>query len=243
MKKEKKQNFVLSSSRRVSVRDIMSFLFRPILRTKTLRNDEAGRSGTTRCRVTPCAVRGFTLIELLVVVLIIGILAAIALPKYQKAVAKTQATQALTLLKSLEQAYKAYYMANGQWATSLDDLDIRIPWTGHTPWRDDLTSTHSNADWSVQLQLIPLTEQEMIPVIYIGRLTGPYAGTGFAYFFNDWGSDPTWGAPADTLNCLENRPGVDGVIFTKEPGDFCKKIMGAPKPTQSGMHTSYFIMP
>ena len=66
---------------------------------------------------------GFTLIELLVVVLIIGILAAIALPQYQKAVEKARAAEAVTLLKHFQQAYILHYLEHGKY----DDGGVSIP--------------------------------------------------------------------------------------------------------------------
>lgn len=70
--------------------------------------------------------KAFTLIELLVVVLIIGILAAVALPQYNKAVLRARYTQLRTYSNAIVKAQKAYYMANGTYAEDWDELAVEI---------------------------------------------------------------------------------------------------------------------
>lgn len=71
--------------------------------------------------------KGFTLMELLVVVLIIGVLAAIALPQYQKAVARSRLAGLIALASSIAQAEQRYYMANGKYTSNAENLDISLP--------------------------------------------------------------------------------------------------------------------
>ncbi len=85
--------------------------------------------------------QAFTLIELLVVVLIIGILAAVALPQYQKAVFKSRFTQMQVVLNAYTKAVDVYILANGfpQESTDLYDLlDVSFEGKRYT----NLTATY-----------------------------------------------------------------------------------------------------
>ena len=75
---------------------------------------------------------GFTLIELLVVVLIIGILAAIALPQYEKTVERARAAEAMQMVASIARANEVYKLANGSYTKDISLLDIQVPGTDTT---------------------------------------------------------------------------------------------------------------
>ncbi len=68
--------------------------------------------------------QAFTLIELLVVVLIVGILAAVAVPQYERAVAKSRLSEARTTLDALEKAIEVYQLGNGSYPDSWAALDL-----------------------------------------------------------------------------------------------------------------------
>ena len=71
--------------------------------------------------------KGFTLIELLVVILIIGILAAIALPAFLNQRAKAQDTEAKTAARTAQTAFETYYTDNQNYSTNLAGLQAIEP--------------------------------------------------------------------------------------------------------------------
>ena len=71
--------------------------------------------------------QAFTLIELLVVVLIIGILAAVAVPQYKMAVAKARVANFITLANAVVTAERTYYLANNEYTQDWESLSIDLP--------------------------------------------------------------------------------------------------------------------
>lgn len=67
-------------------------------------------------KIKASAQKGFTLIELMIVVAIIGILAAIALPAYQSYIAKSQVSEAFSLMDGAKTAVTDFYSQDGSLA-------------------------------------------------------------------------------------------------------------------------------
>ncbi len=59
-------------------------------------------------------------------VLIIGILAAVALAQYTKAIERSRAMEAATIVRAIAEAQRRYILEHGESASTLDDLDIAV---------------------------------------------------------------------------------------------------------------------
>ena len=146
--------------------------------------------------------KAFTLIELLVVVLIIGILAAIALPQYTKAVKRSRGTQIVTLGRSLADAANRYYLEHGSYTglsgllenTLNDVLDIDIPTVsmGGTRYHAGVPSADGNEAY----------------VCYTDG-GGGYCedGVGLAYHLVNGKTESVYCIPGSTGRCDEFFPG------------------------------------
>ena len=170
--------------------------------------------------------KAFTLIELLVVVLIIGILAAVGLPQYQKAVWKSKNVQLKELVRTVSQAQQRYYLANGQYADKLDDLDIDLPLTPHTTGSNVCFLSGSSVAGRAKEGkdfAIALTDSRRVWGVWT---SGPYECKGFiGPHINSEYKDP--------LYCLE-------IGTKKTPSDFCERLEGATFAGSSNSSTHYY---
>ncbi len=162
--------------------------------------------------------KGFTLIELLVVVLIIGVLAAIAVPQYRKALERARGREAMGLVKTMFDAQQYYKLVNGDYATQFEQLDVQLPavftaCTSNTRVDSSVNDCRANTNWSLGLFAGQITAT---------RLTGPYRGIMFSMVA---APNTNWRIPF-VMECMElkDKNIYNKKIFQGSPGEYCQKI-------------------
>ena len=125
-------------------------------------------------------------------------MSAIALPQYKKAVLKVDLAKMQTILMSVVTAQKAYFLENGEYATSLDNLAIEFPVTGTCQPAGSFSDITERSGYKIgsdgfclALQKIKYGGPTHSIVITFGAKTSKYNlnGTyynGLEYLLEDW---------------------------------------------------------
>jgi prepilin-type N-terminal cleavage/methylation domain-containing protein len=149
---------------------------------------------------------GFTLIELLVVIIIIGILAAIALPSFLNQANKAKQSEAKTYTGSMNRAQQAYYLERGEFTTALDELGLGIASSTENYFYQAASGPGSFADSSVQSEAYP-TDEGTVTVDGSSSLLGYIGGVAIGT------TDGTATGEATTLAvlCESNNTPIQGL--------------------------------
>lgn len=94
--------------------------------------------------------KGFSLVELTIVVVILGVLAMLAVPRYQTAVERSKASEAFSYLAQIEAAQARYAARHGEYCKKLSDLDISIDSPEHFNV-GNFTSSNWQTAWQMKL--------------------------------------------------------------------------------------------
>jgi prepilin-type N-terminal cleavage/methylation domain-containing protein len=130
---------------------------------------------------------GFTLVELAVVVVIIGVLAAFAVPRFMDSVERSKAAEAYNYLSTIHSAQERYHARQGEYSTDLTKLDVKLTTpTYFTVGTVDVPATASSIETGWELTL---------------TRTGAAAGYGaYTVIFNEDGFDKTNSTIPDSIN-------------------------------------------
>ena len=176
--------------------------------------------------------KGFTLIELLVVVLIIGILSAVAMPQYEKAVWKSRTSQLYTSVRSLATAQESYFMANGTYATDFASLDIGFDGLQASGSSSLGVSTSSNDSvrYNDHFEMSVNKSSEFTLSLALFK-KGSYKGGGIGFPHET----TTSGIKNREFYCIE-------LTSYLTAGDFCKKVMGLTGTPVTAYSARYYLI-